>query len=305
MEVHGVVSGLVAGQSFMLNSLMVDYSGVGVLDDDFPGGQISNGDPVEAKGTVYDAVTNTLTATSVDYEGNQFAENEGDHIELEGFITRFVSDTNFDVSGIPVTTITGTLFEGGDVSDLDVNVKVEVEGEFDANGVLNATKIEIKSSTAIRVLGVLDGDPNGSTLTILGITINTDAVRTRFEDKSEANVDPLSVGDLALGDYLEVRGQEIPSGQITAMRVEREDSDPRTELRGFVTAASDPTLMVLGVTITTTSGTVYRDSRGETEVTIPAADFWAAVGAGVLIEARGAETGVQSLEATEVALEQE
>ena len=305
MEVHGVVSGLVAGQSFMLNSLMVDYSGVGVLDDDFPGGQISNGDPVEAKGTVYDAVTNTLTATSVDYEGNQFAENEGDHIELEGFITRFVSDTNFDVSGIPVTTITGTLFEGGDVSDLDVNVKVEVEGEFDANGVLNATKIEIKSSTAIRVLGVLDGDPNGSTLTILGITINTDAVRTRFEDKSEANVDPLSVGDLALGDYLEVRGQEIPSGQITAMRVEREDSDPRTELRGFVTAASNPTLTVLEVTISTDSGTVYRDSRGEIEEVMQADDFWAAVGSGVLIEARGAETGAQSLSATEVALESE
>jgi hypothetical protein len=305
MEVHGVVSGLVAGQSFMLNSLTVDYSGVGVLDDDFPGGQITNDDPVEAKGTVYNAGTNTLTATSVDYEGNQFAENEGDHIELEGFITRFVSATDFDVSGIPVTTIDGTVFEGGDASDLDVNVKVEVEGEFDANGVLNATKIDIKSSTAIRVLGVLDADPSGSTLTILGITINTEAARTRFEDKSEANLDTLTVGDLAQGDYLEVRGQEIPSGQITAMRVEREDFRDRTELRGFVTAASDPTLTVLGVTITTTSGTAYRDSRGETEVNMSAADFWAAVGPGVLIEARGTEMGAQALEATEVALEME
>jgi hypothetical protein len=90
------------------------------------------------------------------------------------------------------------------------------------------------------------------------------------------------------------------------MRVERDDLRDRTELRGFVTAASDPTLTVLGVTITTTSGTVYRDSRGETEVNIPdPADFWAAVGPGVLIEARGTETGAQALEATEVALEME
>jgi hypothetical protein len=305
MEVHGVVSGLVAGQSFTLNTLTVDYSNVGVLDDDFPGGQISNGDPVEAKGTSYNANTNTLVATSVDYEGNQFAENEGDHIEIEGFITRFASASDFDVSGIPATTIDGTVFEGGDETDLGLNVKVEAEGEFDSTGVLNATKIEIKTSTAIRVLGVLDADPSGNTLTILGITINTDATRTRFEDKSDANLDPLFVGDLALGDYLEVRGQEIPSGQITAMRVEREDSDPRTELRGFVTAASNPTLTVLEVTISTDSGTVYRDSRGEIEEVMQADDFWAAVGSGVLIEARGAETGAQSLSATEVALESE
>jgi hypothetical protein len=132
MEVHGVVSGLVAGQSFTLNTLTVDYSNVGVLDDDFPGGQISNGDPVEAKGTSYNANTNTLVATSVDYEGNQFAENEGDHIEIEGFITRFASASDFDVSGIPATTIDGTVFEGGDETDLGLNVKVEAEGEFDS-----------------------------------------------------------------------------------------------------------------------------------------------------------------------------
>ena len=303
MEVHGVVSGLVAGQSFMLNSLTVDYSGVGVLDDDFPGGQISNGDPVEAKGTVYNAGTNTLTATSVDYEGNQFAENEGTHAEIEGFITEFSSPSSFSVNGRPVLVVDGAEFEGGDAGDLDLNVKVEVEGEFDADGVLNATKVEIKTSTAIRVVGVLDATPTGNALTILGITINTEAAKTRFEDKIDGG--SLTVGDLAQGDYLEVRGQEIPSGQITAMRVELDDFRDRTELRGFVTAASDPTLTVLGVTITTTSGTAYRDSRGETEVNMSAADFWAAVGPGVLIEARGSETGDQAIEATEVALEME
>jgi hypothetical protein len=303
MEVHGVVSSLVAGQSFMLNSLTVDYSGVGVLDDDFPGGQISNGDPVEAKGTVYNAGTNTLTATSVDYEGNQFAENEGTHAEIEGFITEFTSQSRFSVSGRPVLVVDGAEFEGGDAGDLDLNVKVEVEGEFDVDGVLNATKVEIKTSTAIRVVGVLDATPTGNTLTILGITINTEEAKTRFEDKIDGG--PLTVDGLVGGDYLEVRGQEIPSGQITAMRVERDDFRDRTELRGFVTAASDPTLTVLGVTITTTSGTAYRDSRGETEVNMDAVDFWAAVGPGVLIEARGTEIGTQALEATEVALEME
>ena len=303
MEVHGVVSSLVAGQSFMLNSLTVDYSGVGILDDDFPNGVISNGDPVEAKGTQYDAGTNTLTATIVDYEGNQFAENEGDHAEIEGFITDFTSQSRFSVNGRPVLVVDGAEFEGGDAEDLDLNVKVEVEGEFDADGILNATKVEIKTSTAIRVTGVLDATPTGTTLTILGITINTEAAKTRFEDKIDGG--SLTVGDLVVGDYLEVRGQEIPSGQITAMRVELDDFRDRTELRGFVTAASDPTLTVLEVTITTTSGTVYRDSRGETEVNMPEADFWAAVGPGVLIEARGSEVGAQALEATEVALEME
>jgi hypothetical protein len=283
----------------MINGLEVDYSGAAV--DNFPtAGVINNDDPVEAKGTTLNG--NTLVATRVEYKGNRFADDEGDFAEIEGFITRFSSATDFDVSGLPVTTTGSTTYEGGTAADLGLNLKVEVEGVFDANGVLVAAKVDIKSSTAVRVTGNLDS-VSGNTLTILGITVNTDSLTTRFEDKSDADVDPLRVGDLNSGDYVEIRGQEQPVGQITAMIVERDDPDTRTELRGFVESENEPNLTVLGVTIATTGATVYRDSRGSTEVPMSAVDFWAAVQTGSLVDARGTATGDTTLTATELELE--
>jgi hypothetical protein len=302
MEINGLATNVMA-TTFEINGLTVDYSAASV--DDFPtAGVINENDPVEAKGDSLNG--DTLEADRVEYKGNRFDANEGDHIEIEGFITRFVSETDFDVSGIPVTTITGTSFEGGSAADLGLNLKVEVEGEFDSSGVLNATKIEIKTSTAIRVTGTLDSVA-GDTLVILGITVNTTVTKTRFEDKSNADVDPMSVGNLNGMDYVEIRGQEQPTGQITAMIVEREDPDTRTELRGFVEVGgkAEPNLTVLGVTIVTNGATQYRDSRGSGESPMAAVDFWAAVQEGSLVDARGSETGTTTLTATEVELEME
>lgn len=302
-EVNGVVSGHNAGSmTFMINALQVDYSGAAV--DNFPGGVVSDGDPVEAKGTQFDASGNpdVLTATRVEFKGNRFADDEGDHIEVEGFITRFVSPTDFDVSGIPVTEIAGTVYEGGSSADLGLNLKVEVEGEFDSNGVLNATKIEIKTSTNVRVTGAVDS-VTGDVVTILGIAINTDPSITRFEDKSNARVEPFRVGDVNPDDYVEARGQEQPPGEITAFLVERDDPDPATELRGFVEAggANRPMLTILGVTIDT-SGAELRDVD---DSPMSADAFWAAVSEGSLVDAKGTETSPRALAATEVELEME
>lgn len=302
LEVNGLVSGHNAGaMTFMINGLEVDYSGAAV--DNFPtAGVINDGDPVEAKGTAFDG--NTLDATRVEYKGNRFATDDGDHAEIEGFITRFVSATDFDVSGLPVTTTGTTTYENGTAADLGLNLKVEVDGDFNASGVLVVTKVDIKSATAIRVTGTLDA-VSGNTVTILGITVNTDPLKTRFEDKSGADMNPLRVGDLNTGDYVEIRGQELPVGQITAVLLERDDIDTRTELRGFVEVGgkNEPDLTVLGVTIVTNGETLYRDSRGATDVGMSAVDFWAAVQEGSLVDARGTETGDTTLTATELELQ--
>jgi hypothetical protein len=300
MEINGPATNVTA-TTFEIWGFVVNYSAASV--DDFPtAGVINEDDPVEAEGDSLNG--DTLEADRVEYKGNRFDVNEGDHIEIEGFITRFVSATDFDVSGMPVTTLTNTTYEGGTEADLGPNLKVEVEGEFDSNDVLNATKVEIKTSTAIRVTGTLDS-VLGDTLTILGITVNTSVAKTRFEDKSSADEDPMNVGLLNGMDYVEIRGQEQPPGQITAMLVEREDPDTRTELRGFVEVGgkAEPNLTVLGVTIVTNGATQYRDSRGSGESPMQPADFWAAVQEGSLVDARGTESGVTMLTATELELE--
>lgn len=303
MEVTGIVSGL-TGTTFMINGLTVDYMSVPAVLSDFESGPISNGDPVEAKGTSING-SNQLVASSVEFKGNQVGGAAGDHIEIEGFISEFTSATDFDVSGFAVTTNASTVYEGGSASDLGMNIKVEVEGEIDSAGVLLATKVEIKRAKSVRIVALVDS-VTGNSLVVLGITVDTDA-RTRFEDKigGGARVDPLHISDINAGDYVEVRGQEFPanSGTVLATIVERDDARSESIIQGFVQSVANPTYQVLGVTIDTT-GAVFKD---EFDVVIgdPASNFWPRVQVGSLLKAKGIETSVQGVLAEEVEFEVE
>ena len=306
-EVNGIATGVTA-DTFMINGLQVNYSATPLIQN-FPNGQISENDPVEVKGAPadFDAVQNVLAASKVEYTGNRLDGNEGDHFEIEGFITDFRSVDDFDVRvGLDTFTVVTdpdfTTFEG-DQNLLDVNVKVEVDGDIDSDGNLFASKVEIKTSTNIRVTGLVDPIVGGE-IRILNIVINTDG-STRFEDKvdDDPNYDASSVVE---GHYVEARGQEIPAGEITAFEFRRDDVDPDTELRGFVeddSVSGTSSFMILGVTVDTTSVEIYRD---ENDAPISADAFWTAVGTGgVIVDVTGLETGDTALLAREVELEME
>ena len=301
-EVHGNVSSLdTVNFRFNINALVVDYSGATL--DNFPGGQISEGDFVEARGTALGAA-GELIATSVELENALDDAQNGDRIEIEGFITRFVSPTDFDVSGFPVTTSANTVYEGGDETDLGLNIKVEVEGDLNALGVLVAEEVDIRRAKAVRATATSDSvDAAAGSVVLLGITVTTDEL-TRFEDKSNANVEPLTINDIAAGDYVEVRGDEFPaaSGNIRAAIFEREDPDPDTELQGFVESISDPSLTILGVTIETNGATVFRD---ENDLVISSTEFFNRLAVGDLVEAQGTESSDTVITAEEVEFELE
>lgn len=299
-EVHGTISSLDSvNRRFNLNALVVDYSGA--LLDDFPGGQPGNGQPVEAKGSALDA-NGALVATQVEFEGLAVAGVAGDHVEIEGFITRFASAQDFDVSGVAVTTGAATVFEGGTAADLGLNVKVEVEGSLTASGAIAASEVDIRRATEVRVTAIVDSvNSAANSLDLLGITVRIDAL-TRVEDKSAAGVDPLTISSINTGDYLEVRGSELPagSGDILASIVEREDVDTETILQGFVSTVSEPSFTILGVTITTNVATQFRDTD---DSAISAAEFFSRVTAGTLVKATGLETSTTTLTADEVEFE--
>jgi hypothetical protein len=296
-EVTGVVSNL-SGMMFDIEGLTVDFSAA--ILDNFPGTGPENGQPVEAKGMML-GDNGELLATKVEYKGNVLGDAAGAYVELEGYITRFASASDFDVSGLPVDA-SSAIYEGGTEADLNLNLKVEVEGNINSSGVLVAEKVEIKTSTGIRVVGLVGSI---SPLEVFGIQINASDLTTRFDDKSELGLENMKLADINVGDYLEVRGQEQPLGQITAFTIERDDVDARRELRGFVEAGgkNEPNLTVLGVTIVTTGTTVYRDSRGASEVPMSPAEFWAAVQEGSRVDAQGTETDTTTLTATEVELQ--
>lgn len=150
LEVTGIVSSLDAATiRFNINALVVDFSAA--MLEDFPSGDISDGDLVEVKGDNV-AVSGELVATRVQFRGNDFVAAEGDRADIEGFVTRFASITDFDVFGFPVTTNNQTAFVNGTASDLGLNRKVEIEGVIDANGAVLASRVVLPEFSYFRSL---------------------------------------------------------------------------------------------------------------------------------------------------------
>jgi len=314
-EATGRVSAHDAGQlTFMLNGLSVDYSSA--LVESFPRGSITDGDLVEIKGSPALGSTGELIASVVELKGGPAVGAAGDRMEVEGFITRFADATDFDVGGIPVTTTNQTTFDDSSPADLGIDVQIEVEGEVDAAGVLVAFKVEARSARSVRLFGAVDstspaigGTVGTGSFVVFGIPIDVDAL-TRREDQRD-DISPFGVAQLAVGDWVEVRGTESPPGsaRLLAGLVEREEDGQidESELRGFVTAAASQELTILGVTITTDASTSFHDVDGNP---ISASQFFADVavaGSGSpasLVEARGIETAPRSIAATEVGFEE-
>ena len=241
-----------------------------------------------------------MLATRIEFKGAGAAADDGDRAELEGFITRFVDITDFDVSGLAVTSNGNPAIEGGVAGDLGLDVKVEVEGVVN-NGVLVATKIDLRRGSAVRIVANVDSvDAAASSLVVLAIRVDG---LTRLEDKAQ-DIESFSLGDLLVDDYVEVRGAELPagSGEVLASLLERDDDDPDVELRGFVETGTivGPSFTVLGVSITTNGATVFRDTD---DTVISAATFFATAD-GRLVKVVGLEVADRAISASEVELEQ-
>ena len=311
-EVYGFIADLdTAALTFRISDLLVDYSSA--MLSDFPGGELAEGDFVEVEGSAL-GTNGELIATEVELESSIHGFDDDDdafddddyEFEIEGYITRFVSATDFDVNGQPVTTTSSTEFEDGSAADLALDVKIEVEGRRNADGVLVADEIEFERERErnIRIGARIDSvDPATDTLVLLGITVRVDA-DTRMEDDDDDIEQRLTVGDLMVGDYIEIRGTESSdvAGEVLASRLEREDDEDGEEtiLQGFVDAVEQPTLSILGVTIETDARTEF---EGRDDQPLSADDFFAAVAIGDLVKAKGVESSDTTLVAEEVEFE--
>jgi hypothetical protein len=104
---------------------------------DFPAGGMAEGQFVEVKATLGDLSGNVLIAESVELEPGLDAD-ENEHVEIEGFITDYVSNGNFKVNGVTVDASALNL------TGLANDVEIEVEGTMNADGVLVAGKGELE-----------------------------------------------------------------------------------------------------------------------------------------------------------------
>ena len=288
-QIIGAVAGTqVALRTFFLGAVFVNYS-VAVVSG-VAGGVVANGQRVRVKGTF--GANGVLVASRVDYLGsNTLGGASGERREVEGVITRFTSATDFSIGSLSVTTTAQTAYDGGTAADLGLNVKVEVEGTLNGSGRLVATNIEVRHSAPMRMAATVDSvNAAANSFVALGVTVKVDEL-TRLEDKGPQHVRPFSLANLVAGDDVEVRGTESPagSGGLLATIVERKNSQKDTELQGFVQSVAPPLFTILGVQISTDSGTEFEGVSGVAQLAV-----------GDLVKVSGQKLGDRAVSADKV-----
>jgi len=247
-QVKGVVQELDAtARTFRLNDLTVDYRNIA------PDGTLAEASTVVVWGNLA-AQTGRLEATRVQLQGSTATANERGR--LSGIITSFTSDADFAVNGQRVTTDANTQFalQG---TTLGANVFVNVQGTFDASGVLVASRVEAKRKSSSRVRGIVeDVSAASNTLRVLGITA-TATPSTLFRDKSSEHLRTLRLADLRTGDYVEIRGTPREGGGLDAAVIERDRPEQVAYLQGVAESVAEPDFTVLGVRVATTPDTQF------------------------------------------------
>jgi hypothetical protein len=247
----GTVAGL-SGTQFSLGSFIVDFAGADLSD--IPNGKLTNGLLVEVKGTLSGSI---ITAEKVEGEEGAFEDNS-DGASLEGFISSFVSDSDFVINGQAIDASSAVLHPVG--LQLQNGIQVQVQGTV-ANGVLIADEIESRSSEIKLMAPVQSLDvSNGAGTIVLAYAVGNISfvVNNETESADETDTfDSFNLSNLRVGDFLEVKAL-VNGTQITATELRlRQVTDELIEgsVVGFVT---NTTVTVLGLTYTTT-GASFED----------------------------------------------
>ena len=186
-------------KSFEINGLTVDYS---LADTSgLPGGMLADGLFVEVEGTL-DAIGGEMAASKIQ-PGDELDTVDVAEIEVTGFVTDFVSPSEFTVGNQPVQTGGDTLFVDGTQADVALGVKLEAEGTL-VDGVLLATEIEFWDPSQIEVEGLVTEVVSPSEFKVGNQLVQTDAA-TLFEGGTPENI--------VLGVKIEVKGVPVEANR--------------------------------------------------------------------------------------------
>jgi Domain of unknown function (DUF5666) len=188
----------ISAQTFSINGQVVSYAAATLSGLEAP----VDGTPVRVTATSTDG--GALVAGEISVRDPHLPGVLDDTAVVQGWVTRFDSESDFDVDGHPVITTADTTIDGvtrpGGVVRLDAFVTVS--GKLIANNVVQAGDI-----TAL-LPGSLSGDVtiDGSTLGVEGVLTAEGAFRLNIAEWSGGPVSDSGLG-LLVGDLI-VRGSE-------------------------------------------------------------------------------------------------
>lgn len=283
LEVKGAVSSHNANnKTFAVNGLVIDYSNVQAAPD------ISNGLFVEVEGGL---IGNTLFADEIELK--EYNAAPGQSIEIEDVITEVTSQTDFKVDGQWVQANAATLFEYGTINNIALNIRVEVEGTVNSEGVIIADKITFRGLQTgnIGLEGNIEAvNAGNSTVTVFGLTVHLDP-STIFNDESSQGLRSFNLAHLQAGDFIEIDGFLSGSGDIIAVKLERHD-DPgfgNDEIEGPVDSENpNNSLVILGINVDV-AGAAFTDANDNN---VNASAFFNIIRTGDTVEAKGNFNGV-------------
>lgn len=169
--------------------------------------------------------------------------------KIEGVISRFTSLADFSLGDLQVDGSKASILKG-QLEDLKIGQRIEVSGQQQATGILQASQIWLKTPAEIRISGLVEQiDINQRWLQVAGQRIELDS-RTRFQDASQAQQRFFGLDQIRLGDRLDLLVN--PLGEtLVASRLGRTDEDPQAqfELRGPIKAIQGSTLWLWDKTL--------------------------------------------------------
>lgn len=284
-KLSGYVSGL-SGNVFAIGAQTVDFTGAVPVNC---GAALQDGHFVEVEMLPNAGYTPGSTLSDViqlSCEDPNFSNPPPGQslVSLEGIIQSLPdplpTPPTFTLLDLQIVTTPQTQYRRGSIDDLDVGVRVEVEGFYDSSSqTVTAREVHFKQAQ-LRFeapVGPDDVTPNES-VAIMGNTIVFNA-QTRDEDG-------IAAGGISSPMQIEVRGLMDNDGNMFATRI-RERGDPDlsdTELRGPVTVIDRPNLVILGIDVDGSSA-VFRDQNNQP---ITADQFFALVRIGTIVSAEDA-----------------
>jgi hypothetical protein len=274
VEIKGIIEGSDGSTQFNIGNLTVNVTS-NTDTSDLLGG-LANGTFVEVKGTLSSPTSTSIIATKVEPEDNSLGDDR-DEVEIEGIITRYENDSDFDIDGYTVDASNATKKPSGLV--LKENMRIEAEGAV-VNGVLVAKEIESEDEDAEVSARASNVNLSNNSFELnfpstgQSVTVIVDG-NTQYDDK-ENNSPTFSLNEIMDSDYIEVEGVEIDNNgaiAVLAIKVERDQPDD-TILQGIVTGGSgtSSTITVLGVDYDVSGSTVFYDI--DEQSTLSQSDFF-------------------------------
>lgn len=295
VQLRGSVTAHDAGlKRFGIGGAVVDYATATLVPT---GLVIADGLFVEVEGMLEGEL---LKAAKVKLENGFGSAHEGRRggAAVEGIVSSVGGDGSFVIDSVSVVVNASTIYVGGSAAAVLPGVRLEAEGRLQEDGSLLASKVKFKPDGGKGEFeGVIESiDASTQTISLLGTQVVAVA-STRYKDGRD-KLKTFGFASLAVGDWAEIAFVST-STQLQATRIERDEADDRSQVKGPLQAfdAATEQLTIAGVDVDATSASYQHD-----EAAITQDEFYAAIAAGSRVKAKGSYAA-GLLTATEVELD--